>query len=1327
ELLTVISLKLITKDHFKESEDYSLIAIEQFHKVGKLGEAAKAHREIGEELLRKNQFESASINLSKAAKLFKKTNMVKEIDSVSTPLLVAAKNQLAQNKDDIASNLITFAAECANEKDEISKSKILANFAEHAINNFKPKIAYTSLETATKALGKAYPKETKELGLQSIKFAKKLIPSDTNYEIGKLFIENAISVFTLLDENVLSGETLLETSDLYKKNEHIELARDLLIQVSKVISSEKSPLEFATKVSIAGKRLIEYDFINLGVEQLRKAVGSYIGQGANSEVLEIAIFCANFAKKLFSNNQQMNSKHLFITSMEFSSLVDLENQDLILRDATNLFLEINDIYSVKEFYDFAKNNLAGEKDYLSKLGRTIIIQGAELRDNKQMHEEAIDFIKDGIKVLEQVEAFSEAGEVAISQGTAFLKADNFIIGEELLEKGAKIFIEINDIERSGDAFLALTEINIIKEEWQDAFRQIELANKSYITSGNKEKLKTSLLRTAEIGSKAMVRNPGENKDFALNCFESAIRATDELDLFNEKIEIQLIEARMFIQTKDYTSALSIFAQIVKKLEQMDENVKSPQIAEELSSTANTLILQNISEIGNTLIDYSTGILLRLGQPIKASEVYMKACTSLLKMNNVVDGVKLVLLASDTLMVADEFDAAAKILEEISELLYNMKDYSHASIVTGQIVTVHQKTGNLEEQQRAINRLVEKATEVIKKGKIMEGEQLWEQASNYSISTNLDFTMEINNKRIDNLLSAGMYNSTNNAFKQILTILDDTNEHLIPLGDRITNIAANLFTKEDYVLSKNFIFTAVEYYRKAKNSEKAKALCLSISRNFLNIGDEHNCIELIDKAAEIANELEGAHEAAKTYLISGFTLIETQHFDSGRLSIKKAAEIEKQAQNIVGCIELGELCYHKATEVSRSNITNAIEIYISGVFLFETADSFTRAGDLCTIVSSLHFNQNKIDDAIVCAERAVDYYMKDNNLDAAIVSAKNIIDSSQKLMDKNELNDAVLILERGRVLVEKIGQYDLLDLIISIYLSATNQNLPNRKSSIGIFFLNRAIDLAKSSPNPEENRKIINLSINIALEVIKKKNSLAGAKVLEIISQHPFALELMTEEIAQAYLDAIKLTIDTEWNMIGKVIKDAIQYFIKLNKNDKIVQIISMLTKRGNADLLTDKSILGFFFLDYAIRIARELNNIDHLAFIATECYNQLLILDPEIDLQISYRLLGYCFRLYSEINRSESILKIGEEFVRIGSKDLVNDFHSIRGYESLLIARDIAVATQNDILMTKVVMALLDFGRQLFSENPNTTLSTLEDIVTGLEAYQVPNSSPAIV
>jgi len=624
-------------------------------------------------------------------------------------------------------------------------------------------------------------------------------------------------------------------------------------------------------------------------------------------------------------------------------------------------------------------------------------------------------------------------------------------------------------------------------------------------------------------------------------------------------------------------------------------------------------------------------------------------------------------------------------------------------------------------------LVEKAIEVINEGKIMEGEKLWEQAANYSISVNMDFVLEINDLRIKNLLDAGMFNSINNAFQQLLPILEENKEQLLAQGEKITAIANDLFSKEEYKLCKNFVFTAVDYLLKSENHDRAIELCLDVGQRFIMANDETSGIELIDKAAMVANEAIGAHEAAKIYLQTGFLLVEKNYSKSGFLAINKAIEIELQTQNVQGCNELGEIAMAKANELSNRDISLSIKIYEQAAIIFEKASNFIRAGEVQTTISAAFLSLNAAGEAMKASERAVDYYLTGKNVELASTAAKQIIESSRRFFDENDFSKAVLLLERSRLLVEKTARYDLLDLIVSIYLNAANQNLPNRKSAIGAFFLKRAIAIAQSSPDPEEIKKVVNLSLTISLETIKKKNSLAGAKVLELISALEIAQKALVSQMTAAYLDALKLTLEIEWNMIGKILRDAFHFFKKVKQTELIKELISILTKRANADLLLNKPQLGFFFLEHAIRLVNESEDKELLFYLGNDILEQFLVLQEEVSFDTLYRLLGFCYQIFQKIQDLESITRVGTEFVKLGSKDLVNNMQSIRGYESLITARDIASQTQNSTLMSAVVLALLDFATQQTSKNANSVLSTLEDIIQGLKEFEIPKSTIATI
>ncbi|MHA1922717.1 MAG: hypothetical protein ACTSVP_06600 [Candidatus Heimdallarchaeota archaeon] len=1321
--LTQVIVELIKANQIDEAEHYSIKIIESLIKDNDEIGAAKAHKTIGEALIGIEIYENASIHLIEASRIFKSTENVAEIYPTLTPLLIAAKNKLAAGNLEIAKQLIDSVSQCARQKDPITESTILLEFVEQAISYHFPEVALESIIKATNILGRNYPEELVSILNKSKTIGNRLITTDKNYALGKLFLENAITALVNLEKNDEGAKILLEGSQNFFDNEQHELAKEMLTQISKVLSNEQAPEDYAEKVSQAGKMLINYNFIDDGLEQLRKSVGTYLSLGIHEPILTIADFCSQKAKQKINIGENIHAKYLFISAMEFSSLIDLEEQDKILTQATSLFLESDDLYTLQELIDYARNSLEGEKDYLNKLGRLIVVQGAWLRDEKQLFDESSEMIRNGIKILNQNEMVAESGEVAINQGFTFVEMGNFIIGEELIETGAQIFIKINDIERSGDAFMALTELNIRRENWEDALRQVTLALKSYTEIGKIDKLKLAILKTSEIGAISLNQNPEVNRDFSTECFKLAITSAQAPKLTLTEISVYVMEATALAETKDYIAALLLFQQATMMYEEIDEKEKSITYADELSNLANLAIADGNTEAGTQFVDLSAGTYMRLGEPLKASEVYMKSCNSLLKVNDVVEAVKLVLLASDTLMVANELVQASKILEEIVELLFGMKDYGHASIVTGQIVTVHQKTGNIEEQKKAIYKIVEKAQEVIREGKIVEGEKLWEQVANYSISISLEYATEINNLRIENLMAANMFNSTNNAYKHILSVIGEDTEQLNFQGDKITNIALGLFEKEEYDLAKNFIITAIEFYRKANNAEKARNLCLTMSNNYISKGDQQNGIDMIDQAASISNDLEGAHEAAKVYLTSGFVLIEAGFSESGKLSIKKAMDIEVQAQNTQGCLELGEMTLIKGAELENRDVDKSIEIYSMAGTIYECAKAFVKAGEACVIIASKYLNTKSVHQAITFTEKAVDFFIKGSNVDLAYSAAKQMIESSRRLLTENEITKAVLVLEKSQSFIEKIKRIDLYSLTISIYLNAATLNLPNRKSAIGIFFLNRALEMAKSTPDPDEMKKVIDYCMKLSLEIIRKKNSLAGAKVLEIASKQDIALHALQQLTSETYLEAVKLTIDTEWNMIGKITRDALAFFKKLQKFDFITEMLSIITKRANADIITNKPVLGFFFLEQAIKLAKESENPEQLVYIGNESFAQLQLIDPETDMETSYRLLGYIYQLFNEINSMEHIESVGKEFVKFGSKDLINNLYSIRGYDAILTARDISVQSQNQAIMNNVVLALLDFAFQTSTKNSRTTLTTLEDIIEGLESFEVPHTT----
>ncbi len=1326
EQASKIAHALLENNQLPEAEDFVKIAFDNFLKAGKTVEAATTYKTMGESFLALERFETGAGYLIQAAKTYRSAEAEDKIMQTAKPLLKAAIDQLIDGNADLAQSLNLKAIECAKEKGPLAQVEVLQEFNTQAMISNQPKLVLNNIQLATKIVGANFPAEKRALAEKAISYGQQLIISNQQFKLGTDFITHAVLTLAELGDSTQSSQIIFEIGSLLFENKQPELAKGLLQLITQVLKTEENPEVFGTNVANVAKLLIENRFVDDGIDLLRKSVGSYLNVGGVEPVIKLARYCALKAQENMAAGDVVFAKHLFIAAMEFSTLVDLEVQSEILTSATNAFLEIGDFYTINEFYDFAKANLEGEKDYLGKVGRLQIFQGSTLRDQKGLVDEASEFIHNGIATLKEVDMIAEAGEVALNQGKAFIEKGNFVYGEELIETAAQIFIQLNDIERSGDAFLSLAEINMQKSQWQDAFQQIELANKSY-SQTNLDKLASTIIITADIGQKALINKPAENKEFALQCFDRAIQLANEHKLFASEVDVTLLEGRAFATIKDHQTAYNFFLQLANLLEEKDETEKSPLIAEELTTFATIFIADNEVELGLQLVDLATAIYLRLGQPINASETYMKACNALLKMNKIVQGVKLVLLASDTLMVANEYKHAVRILTEIVDFLYDLKDYQNAAIVAGQIVTVHQKTGEVEEQKKVINRLVEKAIEVINEGRIMEGEQLWEQAANFSISVDLDYALQINDQRIENLLNAGMYNSTNNAFKQFLPILEEDKEKLLSQVVKIAEITDDLFAKEEFKLAKDFVFTAVDYYLKAEEFDQVITFCLDVGQRFIVANEETSGIELIDKAAFIANDSLGAHEAAKIYLRTGFLLVEKDYNESGFLAINKAVDIELQTQNMEGCNELGEIAIEKANELINHNIPLAIKIYEQASQIFQKASNFIKAGEVQTTILNAFLSLGDAVGAIKACEQAVDYYLKGKNSELAATAARQIIESSRRFFDENDFPKAVLILERGRFLVEKTTRYDLLDLIVSIYMNAANQNLPNRKSAIGVFFLKRAIAIAESSPDPEEIKKVVNLSLTIALETIKKKNSLAGAKVLEMISRLEISKNALLSQLTATLLDALKLTLETEWNMIGKVLRDAFHFFKGANQDEAIKELISILTKRANADLLLNKPQLGFFFLEHAIRIVNESGDKELMFYLGNDLLEQFLVLHEEVTFDSLYRLLGYCYQIFQQIQDLESITRVGAEFAKLGSKDLINNMQSIRGYESLLTARDIASQTQNSALMKAVVLALLDFAIQQSAKNANSVLSTLEDIVQGLKEFEIPKSTSVAI
>ncbi|MHA1212708.1 MAG: hypothetical protein ACTSSH_09625, partial [Candidatus Heimdallarchaeota archaeon] len=589
--LSKISVELVKNNQLKEANDYSIKAVENLIKAENVIEAGKSHKEIGESFLERGIYETASFHLIEAAKLFKDTDAVNEIAQTSLPLVNAAKTKLTDGNVDLAQKLIMDAVLCAEQKDPLAQTEILMEFSEHAIFSNHPKVAIDDYKYASELLGKIYPEESKKIIQKLIDAGKRLIISDQNYELGKAAIEFSVSTLHQLNENEEASNIILEYSELFFDNKQNELAKELLLEITIVLSSD-NPEIFGEKVTKAAKLLVEHSIVEEGIDLMRKSVGANLSLGVLEPISELAFYCSDKAKTSLSLNEAISAKHLFIAAMEFSSLVNLETQEQILTTATNSFLEISDLYSVKEFYDFARNNLEGEKDYLVKLGRLIILQGAVLRDQKDMLDESLEFIRSGIQILSQVEIFAEAGEAALAQGNAFIEKDQFVYGEELIETGAQIFIQINNIERSGDAFLTLAEINLRRELWSDALRQIGLAQKSFLDSGIMDKLSLALIKTAEIGTKALTHNPEANRDFALTCFNTASKSAKANGLLDIEVIVLLEQGKAFASIKDNQIAYNTFLQAVNVLEEHDEQEKSPVIAEELTSHALRFIMEN---------------------------------------------------------------------------------------------------------------------------------------------------------------------------------------------------------------------------------------------------------------------------------------------------------------------------------------------------------------------------------------------------------------------------------------------------------------------------------------------------------------------------------------------------------------------------------------------------------------------------------------------------------------------------------------------------------------------------------------------------------------
>ncbi|MEA2069968.1 MAG: hypothetical protein U9O98_01610, partial [Asgard group archaeon] len=1115
---------------------------------------------------------------------------------------------------------------------------------------------------------------------------------------------------------------ILYSNQLFTKEKN-ELGKDFLKQISMILNPTQYPEIFTTKVKKAGKLLINQKYYSEGIKLLQKVSGVYLGEGENTKLLELINYCKDTADKAFNEKEMIGAKHLYISAMEFSNLVDLEEEDKILAHATEKYLGINDYYSVKEFYDFAKNNYEGEKDYLAKLARLILYHATILREEKNAFEEANEFIILGTTILQQNEMYAEAAEAFLAHGLAFSNINELSISEELIQTAAKIFVEIEDLERSGDVFLALTKINIKRGKWEDAYRQIQLAIKSYKKADLMEKVRESIEQLDIIAIESINEDPDKYDEFTFEVYETAISEAKQYDFQSLIVDLYLNQARSSLIIGEYIQAKEFFDKGIEIIEQLNQAEKGIELAKELSETATSLFGNQKVEEGIELVDLATSIHMKLGQPLKASEIYFRSCNSLFKINKVVEGVKLILLASDTLMVAGEHEEAINILQEIIDLLFKIKDYEHAAMCIGQIVSHYQKTGNIKKQKEVIKRLVDAAQNVIEEGKIKDGEDLWDSIAKFSISVNLDFAIDINNQRVENLLNANMFNSVNKAFKEILTILDKGHEELKTQGEKTLKIAKNLLTKEEDELAYNFTITAINFYKKAEDSEKAKDLAIDMSKKFIVEGFEDNGILLVDEAAKIANEIKGSHEAATIYLKTGFHLLANGYPDSGELAVNKAVEIDLQTENLEGCKELGEMTIERAKKIEKNNISQAIAYYNLAITIFEKVTDFVRAGETAIIITTKALKIGDAKKALQYTETAIDYFLEADKIEMAEGGAKLSLESARQFLKEGEITKSVLILERGRLFVEKIGQFDLLSIIVNIYLTAASQHLPNRKSNIGIFFLKRAIDLANSSPNPDEMSKVLKLCQKLALEIINKKNALAGAKVLEIIADQPLTQDILKEELAQTYLDALHLSIKVEWNVIGKITRDSINYFEKTNQLEKIAAMIDILLVYVKEFLKKDRPKIAFFYLDEAIRVAKKAEIPELEITIGLECYNFILDDENTLSSDIEYQLLGYSYEMFNEVKQTNNIKNVGLHFADLASEDLEENIFSPLPYDIIIHTRHIAVRCQCVELMRKTIKTLLLIATQLKDHHPQSILGVLEDIIEGLEAYEIPQTN----
>ncbi|MBD3189262.1 MAG: hypothetical protein GF308_01385, partial [Candidatus Heimdallarchaeota archaeon] len=1321
ENLMEISLQLIKVDHITDSEKYSKKVVEAYLKINNHLDAGTAEKTLGKRLLEKEFFDLAPSHLINAAKFYKKADAEEDIITTSELLLDVAKEQFGNNNE-IAKDLANKAAACAHQNNLNSEVKTLVHFANYSVKNHNFGIGLEYFNKGLDLLDETANEEIIPIVQDLEKVTKELIVERKQYSLAKDYLTIALQALQKVNEKLKAAELLLEFSEAFFQENQLKLAKEFTLKVSNILSSEKTPAEYAERVTIAGKLLIQHRFYEEGISELRKVIQSVIQESSDiDKVIEISNFCSRTASKIIEEDQKIEAKHLFIAALEFSALVDLATQDKILNEATTLFLNLGDLYALREIYDFSETNLSGDEDYLSRLGELIVSQATIILE-KQQFEESAEFFKYGIRVLRKANLPIKAGELAIVKGYRFLDHKKYVLGEELIELAAKIFVENNAIEKSGDAFLALAEVNIRRERWKDALRQIVLASKSYQETNATEKLTDAIMKMAEIGAQAIIADPQNSRSFGMDCFETAAETAQQVNFTLTEVEVYLAQARTLSGIRDYETALTLFQQVTvfyENLSEEEEIEKSTHLANELATIANSLFSEKKVDIGKSFIELSTAIYMRLGQPINASEAYLKSCNTLLKVNEISEGVKLALSASDILMVADELGGAINFLKEIAELLFDMDDYQNAVVCTGQIITIYQKKENQEQQKKTIFNLVNKAKAALKDDKVMIAEELWEAAANFSLAVGIDFALEINNQRIDDLLSANMYNSVDKAYQQLLSLLEENSEELLIQAEKIASLISELFDQEHYDLVLNFADTAIDYYRQSENLTKARNLFIGLAKAFINKNDLGRGIKIIDKIAKLANQLEGSHEAAKIYLEAGFFLTANDHIQSGKVSIEKAIDIEMQANNIGGCIELGEIALEKGVEWEKENPSLAMDIFSLAGAIFESAEAYSRAGKVYVKIATKATNEGNAEKTISFDEIAVDSFLKEDSQEEAIAATKHAQEAARRFLEKGEISKTVLILERGRTLIERVGDYSLLDNVIEIYFQAAKQYLPNRKSGMGFFFIKRALALAETSPLENSLPQTIRSIFKIALQTIKKRNPLAGVTILEILSDIEEAKNITDPSLSETYLEALEVTLATEWTMIDKVLQDAVNFYLELNYQERITQLIQLLLKNVKKSLNKDKDQQAFFILDRTIQIAEKSKPAD-MMLIATNCYDLLINVNEETNLEKKYQLMDYCYNLAQKINKLDLLENVAVEFINLSDLELSRNINSLRGYEGLITAKKIAVKIQSSKVMTSVVLALLSFAIKQFNHHPKNVLSPLEDIIDGLQAFEIP-------